>query len=130
MAAKRRIFIDWFPSSNARPRGLDYINPGGPGYFCVTAEGRDQPFQRRRKPAIGGDDGVSRRQLRRAVTGGGMAGAICKQLRRLDAAALDYIGAARMKAAACRRIERARHLALQQDAAALGPRFWDWDRGQ
>ena len=31
----------------------DYINPGGAGYFPVAAEGRHQPFQRRRKAAVG-----------------------------------------------------------------------------
>ena len=35
-----------------------------------------------------------------------------------------------MKAAAGGRIERARHLALQQQAAALGARFWNGDRRQ
>ena len=46
------------------------------------------------------------------------------------AAALDHIGAAGVEAAAGRRIERARHLALQHDAAALCLRLGHRDRRQ
>ena len=52
------------------------------------------------------------------------------ELRHLAAAALDRVGAAGVKAAAGRRIERARHLALQHDAAALGLRLGHRDRRQ
>ena len=82
-------------------------------------EGGDQFFQQRRKAAIGGNDVVRRRQFRNAVAGGGVSGGIGVKLRHLAAAAIDRIGAAGVKAAAGGRIERARHLALQHDAAAL-----------
>ena len=83
------------------------------------------------KPPSAGTIGVRRRQFRRAVTGGRMS----RRRRRAVAAASTRqrsidIGAAGMEAAARRRIERARHLALQHDAAALGPRLGHRDRRQ
>src|SRR5258708_7726681 len=105
-AAKRKIFIGLIPltSFGRRWRSPDYINPGRAGYFHRyfhrAAESRHQSFQRRREGAVRRNDGVRRRQLRRAVTRGRMSGCIAEQLRRLAAATLDHIGAARMKAAA------------------------------
>src|SRR5258708_4713635 len=100
--AKRKIFIGLIPltSLGRRWRSPDYINPGRAGYFRDAAESGHQSFQRRREGAVRRNDGVRRRQLCRAVTRGRMSGCIAEQLRRLAAATLDHIGAARMKAAA------------------------------
>ena len=126
VTAKRKIFIDCHPhiTINCAAGVVPTIStPSRPCTFRASAEGRHQFFQRRRKAAIGRHDRLRRRQFRRAVAGGGMSCTIGEQLRHFDAAALDHVGAAGMKTAARWRIERARHLALQHDAAALGPRF-------
>src|SRR5206468_297424 len=59
-----------------------------------------------------------------------MSSRIGEQWWRLNAAALDDIRTAGMKTAARRRVEGARHLALQHNPAALGPRFGYRDRRQ
>ena len=64
-------------------------NPGAHRSFLRSPECRHQSLQRRRKAAVGGHDGVRRRQFRGAVTGGGMVRSIGKQFRCLDAAAID-----------------------------------------
>ena len=113
-------FSSHVPLSITRCRScLNYINPGAACTFRSTAEGSHQFFQHGRKSAVGRDDGLGRRKFRHAMAGGGMARAVSEQFRHLGAAALDRIGAAGMKAAARRRIERARHFALQHNAAAL-----------
>src|SRR4051812_20576483 len=98
---KRRSFIVVIPISTlrySRP-GACLINPGAAHTFRAATEGSDQFFQRRRKPAVGRNDIVGRRQFRRAVTGGGVSGSLGEQRRHLSAAALDYVGAAGVKAA-------------------------------
>ena len=61
---------------------------------------------------------------------GCMSRAIGDEFRHFDAAALDHKGTAGMEAAARGRIERARHLALQDHAGALGLRLGHGDRRQ
>src|ERR1700689_2122195 len=85
-------------SCDCRRRCPDYINPGTGGYFPMVDERRHQSLQRRRKAAIGGDDAIRCGQFRRAVTGGQMS--VAEQWRRLDAAALDHVGAAGVEGAA------------------------------
>src|ERR1700682_3970485 len=107
ITAKRKFLIALSPCLHRRWRRPDYTNPATACTFRATAEGCDQFFQHRRKTAIGRDDCLGRRQFRRAVAGGGVACSIGKQLRHLDAAALDDVGTAGVKPAARGRIERA-----------------------
>ena len=71
-----RNYLHLMNSGGCRRARPDYTNPVAACYFRATTEGGDQFFQRRREPAIGGDDGIRRRQLRHAVTGRGVAGCI------------------------------------------------------
>src|SRR5436305_9012126 len=47
-----------------------------------------------------------------------------------DAAALERVWAARVETAALRRVDRARHVALEDDAPAVGARLRNWHCGE
>src|SRR5438552_1593798 len=74
VAANKRInFIKILSRSNAcRRQCIHYTNPGDSGSFRPAAECRHKFLQRRRKGAIGGNDGLGRGQFGRAVAGGGV----------------------------------------------------------
>ena len=102
------LVYSWLPAA-----GPDCINPLARLAPPRSREGGEQPLQRG-AAAVGRQVGSGGRELRHAVAG--CVPIVVVEAGRFDTAALLRVGAAGVKMTAGRRMERARHVALQEPA--------------